>query len=84
MLLKLCEEKLSVKPAIAHKGCRLGKPGGVRLQQLLVIWTRLTQKSSMLREFAKASEAEIRTAFVVGIWRLLLVSIVKMSQDWQS
>jgi len=38
----------------------------------------------MLREFVKASEAEIWTRIRVGIWRLLLVSILKMSQDWQS
>jgi len=27
---------------------------------------------------------KFRHAFVVGIWRLLLVSILKISQDWQS
>ena len=42
----LCEEHLSVKPVIAHRGCvRLGRPDGRRPRRLLV---HLTSESSVL------------------------------------
>ena len=47
--IKLCEENLSVKPALAHKGCvRLGKADGTRPRRLLVHLTSEVSAANLL------------------------------------
>jgi len=48
-LIKLCEENLSVKPALAHKGCvHLGKADGTRPRRLLVHLTSEVSAANLL------------------------------------
>ena len=47
--IKFCEENLSVKPPLAHKGCvRLGKTDGVRPRRLLVHLTSESNAANIL------------------------------------